>query len=370
MKSTYLIPFLLVALVACNKGGKENNLEALKEQKSKLEAQLVDLEAKIKEVEKASGKKVVKQKTAFVKVEALKPDVFTHFVEVQGKVTSDNNVDITPKMGGEITRLYVKKGFQVKKGQLLATLDVSALSKSKHELQTSLDFANQVYEKQKGLWDQKIGTEIQFLQAKNNKESLEASLATLNQQISHGSVVAPASGVIEEVYPKEGETVSPMMPMFRLVGNGEFKISADVSEAYSSLIDQGNEAEVFFPDSKKTIKTTVKVVGDEISATNRTFNIELYLPKSFPGIKANMIAYVKVKDYEKKNVLSVPVNVVQKSLEGTFVYVSDHKKAIKKMVTTGQTYKGIAEVMGGLHKGDSIVTVGYLDLIEGQPLQF
>jgi len=370
MKSINLIPLLLLALVACTKKSEEHNLDALKQQRTELTKQLSDLETKIKTIEKASGKREVRYKTAFVQVQSLQPEVFKHYIEVQGRVTSDQNLTITPKTAGEITKLYVHKGSTVKKGQILASLDVETLIKSRNELKTGLDFATQVYEKQKALWDQKVGTEIQYLQAKNNKEGLESKLATLNQQISYGNVVAPSNGVIEEVYPREGEGVSPGMPMFRLVGNGDFKIIADVSEAYSSKISVGNEAEVFFPDMNKTLKTTVKVVGDEINAVNRSFYVELYLPNTFPGIKGNMIAYVKVKDYEKKNSLAIPVGVVQKSTEGTYVFVSKGSKAAKKTVTTGQTYKGISEVLSGLTKGDSVVTAGYLDLIEGQPLKF
>lgn len=369
MKSSNLIPFLLLVLVACGKKNEENNLEGLKKQRLELQAQLDDLEKKIKTEEKKVGKKEVTYKTAFVEVTSVQPEIFKHYLEVQGRITSDKNVTIMPKTGGEITRVYVHKGQEVKKGQTLATIDVATLIKSKEELKTALDFANQVYEKQKGLWDQKVGTEIQYLQAKNNKESLESKLATLNQQIANGTVSAPSNGVIDEVHAREGESASPMAPMFRLVGNSEFKITADVSEAYASKVSVGDEAEVFFPDLNSTIKTKVNVVGDEISATNRTFNVELLLPASFKA-KGNMIAYVKIKDYEKKNSLSVPVGVVQKSTEGTFVYVSKNSKAIKKNVKTGMTYKGISEVVSGLAKGDSVVTAGYLDLIDGQPLKF
>ncbi len=371
MRSISFTALVLVGLAACtHKPNNEEKLASLKEQKTGLEKQLEDLTVQIKALEKASGKAKVEQKTAFVQVEPVNPGTFQHYIEVQGKVTSDNNLNINPKTSGEITKLYVHKGQQVKKGQLLASLDVSALSKSREELKTALEFATQVYDKQKGLWDQKIGTEIQYLQAKNNKEGTERRLATLNEQIAYGSVTAPISGVIEEVFPKEGESANPMSPMFRLVGSGDFKISADVSEAYSSKLKEGSEAEVFFPDLNKTIKTTVRVVGDEISALNRTFNIELYLPSSLPGTKANMIAYVRVKDYENKNGVAIPVSVVQKSNEGTFVFVANDNKATKRLVKTGQTYKGSAEVLNGLKKGDTLITAGYLDLIEGQPVKF
>jgi len=151
---------------------------------------------------------------------------------------------------------------------------------------------------------------------------------------------------------------------------GDFKISADVSEAYASKIHPGNEAEVFFPDLNKSIETKVKVVGDEISSLNRTFNVELGLPKTYPGIKANTISYVKIKDYEKKNVLVIQISIIQKSMDGTFVYVESSGKAEKRVIKTGATYKGETEVLSGLKSGEKIVTTGYLDVMEGQLVKY
>lgn len=367
MKLQNLLPLLFLSIVAC-KPDSEKELASLKEEKSKIEAQLAEITSKIKALEKSSGKKTVVQRTAFVEVATLSPQSFKHYIEIQGKATTDNNLTISPRMGGHIANIYVKKGSMVKKGKLLASMDVAALLKGKEELKTALDFANNVYEKQKMLWEQKVGTEIQFLQAKNNKESLEKKIATLNEQIAFGQVTAPVAGMVEEVYSREGENAAPGMPMFRLVGKGEFRISADVSEAYAAHIKQGNEAEVFFPDISKNIQTSVKVVGDEINPLNRTFNIELALPKSSSFIKANMIAYVKIKDYEAKDRLQVPVSVVQKSVDGNFVFIEVNGKATKRAVKTGRDFNGQIEILDGLKTGDKLIVTGYLDLIEGQPL--
>ena len=369
MKIAKLFTLLLLAMVACKSGGDEN-VDALKEKKAKLETELAELNTKIKGIEKASGKANVEQKVVFIQSKALAPQTFRHYIEIQGKVTTVNNLTISPRTAGQITRINVKKGQNVNKGAVLASIDVSAMTKGKDELKTALNFATDLYEKQQKLWDQKIGTEMQYLQAKNNKESIESKIATLNEQLAFGTVTAPVSGVIEEVYPVEGENTAPGMPMFRLIGKGDFKISADISEAYASKVDEGNEAEVFFPDLNKSVSTNVKVVGDEISSLNRTFNIELALPKAYNGIKANTITYVKIKDYEKKGTLVIPISIIQKSLEGTFVYVDNGGKAEKKLIKTGQTYNGETEVLSGLKAGDKIVTTGYLDLMEGQPVKY
>lgn len=369
MKALHLIPFLLIAIVSC-KPNEEKELTSLKEEKIKVELQLVDMTAKIKALEKKIGKTTaVVQKAAFVQSTPLASSVFQHFIEIQGKITTDQNLTISPKIAGEILKIHVVKGQSVSKGMLLANIDVASMLKAKEELQTGLAFAKQVFDKQQALWDQKIGTEIQFLQAKNNKESLERKLESLNTQIVMGSVKAPADGTIDEIYPREGENTSPGMPMFRLIGKGNFKISTDVSESYASKIKQGNYAEVVFPDLNKTVKTTVKVVGDEINALNRTFNVELAMPSALGDAKANMITYIKIKDYEKKGALCVPVSVIQKSPEGDFVFVDNNAKATKKIITVGRSSQGQAEVLSGLAVGDKIITTGFMDLTEGQPLK-
>ncbi len=369
MKITKLFTMFLLVLTACN-SGNENDVNALKEKRTKLETELAELNIKIKALDKAAGKTTVQQKVAFVHSQPLTPKTFRHYLEIQGKVTTDNNLTISPRTAGQITRIYVRKGQEVKKGALLASIDVGAMAKGKDELKTALDFATDMFEKQQILWDQKIGTEMQYLQAKNNKESLERKIATLNEQLAFGGIIAPVSGVIEEIYPREGENAAPGMPVFRLVGKGDFKVSADVSEAYASKINEGNDAELFFPDINKTVETKVRVVGDEISPLNRTFNIELALPKAFGGLKANVISYVKIKDYEKKNVLIIPISTIQKSLDGTFVFVENANKAERRLIKTGQTYKGETEVLEGLKPGDKIITTGYLDLMEGQPVKY
>jgi len=357
-------------MVSCRPDG-EKDLAALKEQRNNLETQLAELNSQIKVLEKKTGKNVqVVQKTIFVQTLELKPITFQHFIEVQGSVTTDQNLTVSPKTSGEILQIHVIKGQSVTKGTVLANIEVTSQMKAKEEVLNGLAFATDVYEKQKSLWDQKVGSEIQFLQAKNNKENLEKKLASLNVQIAMGTVKAPANGVIDEIFPKEGENIAPGHPMFRLVGKGDFKIAADVSESYATMIKEGNYAEVLFPDLKQTFKTYVKVAGNEINQLNRTFNVELAMPSVNSNTKANMITYIKIKDYEKKESLSVPISVVQKSQEGDFVYVDSKGKAAKKLVTVGRTSSGQAEILNGLLSGDKVITIGYLDLIEGQPLKY
>lgn len=370
MRKQNLIPFILLAMAAC-KPSSEQELATLKKDKVEIETKLVELSNKIKALEKKTGKTTaVIQKTAFVQFQKVEPVTFKHFIEVQGKITTNQNLTVSPKTQGEILQIHVVKGQAVKKGMLLANIEVVSLQKAKDELQTGLAFATEVFEKQKSLWEQKIGSEIQYLQAKNNKESLEQKLASLNVQIAMGSVKAPADGTIDEIYPKLGELIAPGMPMFRLIGKGDFKITTDISESYASKVKVGNTAEITFPDLKKTVNSYVKVVGDEVNALNRTFNVELAMPSASSYTKANMIAYIKIKDYEKKQAITVPVSVIQKSPEGEFVFVDINGVASKKLISVGQTSQGQAEILKGLAFGDKVITTGFMDLTEGQPLKY
>ena len=295
MRKQNLIPFILLAMAAC-KPSSEEELAALKKDKVKVETKLAELSIKIKTLEKKTGKvTTVIQRTAFVQFQKIEPITFKHFIEVQGKITTSQNLTISPKTQGEILKINVVKGQAVTKGTVLANIEVVSLQKAKDELQTGLAFVTEMYEKQRLLWDQKIGSEIQYLQAKNNKESLEQKLASLNVQIAMGSVKAPINGTIDEIYPKLGELIAPGMPMFRLVGKGDYKITTDISESYASKVKEGNAAEITFPDLKKTVTSYVKVVGDEVNALNRTFNVELAMPNASSFTKANMIAYIKIK---------------------------------------------------------------------------
>jgi RND family efflux transporter MFP subunit len=234
-----------------------------------------------------------------------------------------------------------------------------------------------VYEKQKRLWDQKIGTEIQYLTAKNNKESLERRLATLRQQKDQYTIKAPISGVIDEFNPKVGEAVSPgtPVPVARIVNTASMKIVAEISEANAGKVNRGDEALVFLPDLNKEFPAKVTVVSQAINAMSRSFPVELTLKGAGNvALRPNMIAVVKVKDYVKPQALVVPVNVVQKDESGDFVYVATQEGGQnivrKKKVTTGLTYGGKAEVTGGLAVNDRIITAGYQNLNEGQPVTF
>jgi RND family efflux transporter MFP subunit len=376
MKKSLSILSLAVAIsfTACNKegGNKEEQLAKLKNEQADLQTKI----AKMEEELKAEGKGgVIEQKAVPVSVVALKPENFKHFLEVQGKVDFEQNVMVSAKVPGVLTSVRVNRGDRVSKGQILATIDASILDQSIMELKSSLDLAKTVYQKQKNLWDQKIGTEIQFLTAKNNKESLENKLATLQQQRDQYNIKAPISGTVDEVNPKSGEAVAPGVGIIRVVNPSGTKIVAEISESYASKIRKGDAAMVFFPDLNKEIPAMVRVVGTAINTTSRAFTIELSLKNTGDvNLNPNMIAVVKINDYSKENAIVVPVNVIQKDETSNFVYVASQEGkgevARRKKITTGLVYKDKAEVVQGVSANDKVITAGYQDLNEGQPITF
>jgi RND family efflux transporter MFP subunit len=365
---------LAVTFTACNKGGgnKEEQLAKLKNEQADLQTKIAKLEEELK----AEGKGgVIEQKAVPVSVAAIKPELFKHYLEVQGKVDFEQNVMVSAKVPGVLTSVRVQRGDRVSKGQILATIDASILDQSITELKSSLDLARTVFQKQKNLWDQKIGTEIQFLTAKNNKESLENKLATLQQQRDQYNIKAPISGTVDEVNPKSGEAVAPGVGIIRVVNPSGTKIVAEVSESYASKIRKGDNAVVFFPDLNKEMPATVRVLSSAINPASRSFIIELGLKNAADlNLNPNMIAVVKINDYSKENAIVVPVNVIQKDETSSFVYVANKEGkgevARRKKITTGMIYKDKAEVVQGVSANDKIITAGYQDLNEGQPITF
>ena len=367
-KYTYLSIGLALLMASC--GGnpdKKAQLEALKKQQSTLTEEIQKLEAEVKLTDTSA---VANTKSIIVGFTELKKESFTHYLQVQGKIDSDKNISVSSQVGGLVDNVFVVKGQQVAKGTLLAKTDGSQILKGIQEVDKSLEFANELFDKQKRLWDQKIGTEVQYLQAKNQKESLERKKSTLQEQYAKTSIHAPFTGVIDEVFTREGQMLSPGMPAFRLVNSTELKLIAQVSESYVSNVKVGQDAIIVFPDLNKTINTKITVVGDIIDPVNRTFQVDLALKQDKNMLKANMISYVKIKDYTNPSVIVIPVNLIQRSNDKSYVYVAENGKSAKRFVTLGRHYESTVEVLDGLHEGDKLITIGYQDLVDGQSIKF
>ncbi|MCX2742008.1 efflux RND transporter periplasmic adaptor subunit [Pontibacter anaerobius] len=363
----------ILTLASCGgENDKQAQLEDLKEQQAQLQEQIAELEAELK----TEGQTVAaKQKTVPVSVTTIAQDTFRHYLEVQGRVDFTQNVMVSAKVPGVLTSVRVERGDRVSKGQTMATIDAQVLEQNIAEVKTRLDLARIAYEKQQNLWDQKIGTEMQYLTAKNNMEALERSLATLQQQRDQYNIKAPITGVVDEVVPNAGEAVAPGVGIIRVVNLQDGKIVAEVSEAYQAKIGKGDQAVVYFPDLKKEVQTTVEVVSSFIDPTSRTFTVELRLKNGKDiTLRPNMVAVVRIQDYKNEGVVTLPVNLVQKDEKSSYVYVARKKGnayvATRQEIETGMNYGGNVEVLSGLSAEDKVITAGYQSVNEGQPVVF
>jgi RND family efflux transporter MFP subunit len=366
---------ILSALTAC---GGDKGIDAQKAKLEKLKASQAEIADQIKSLEQeiASSGDTIKtnKKMKDVLVMELNPTAFSHSIDVQGRVEGDENVTLNAKMAGTVTKVNVTAGSHVSAGQVMAEIESQILQAQLADLKTSYSLAKDVYNKQKSLWDQKIGTEMQYLQAKNNKESLEQKINQLNETLEMYKIKAPFSGTVDEVTMKVGQTVAPgAQAAIRVVNLAKLKVRADLAESYAASIHIGDKVNLIFPDINKQTVSSVTYSGKVINPMTRTFTVEINLPGD-EDYRPNMVVQVGIVDYIKKNVIVVPVNTIQ-SIEGKdFVYVAvtenGMQKAVKKEVKVGAIYNGSAEILNGLETGEKIITTGYSNLNDGELIRF
>ncbi|QKZ11689.1 efflux RND transporter periplasmic adaptor subunit [Spirosoma sp. KUDC1026] len=379
MKTYYAVILITSLLISCSsekkesKGdlqGKQAELAELKTQQSELTKKIKELES---EVARLDPKKATESRVKDVTVSPISATTFKHFVELQGTIDAKNNVQVSPKSGGVVTAVYVKEGDNVRAGQAIAKVDDQLLRESQAELKTQLSLANTVFEKQAALWKQQIGTEIQYLQAKNNKEALERRLSTLNAQIGQSVVTAPISGVVDQVTVKIGQSAAPGMSLVRVVNLSQLKVVAKVADTYSGSVQKGAPIVVRLPDLNRNLNSTISFVSTTVDPLSRTFTIEAPLPAD-NSLKPNMLAQVKINDQTQANAIVINQNLIQSTENGQLVYVAEteggKKIAKARTVKTGPSYGGQIAIMSGLKAGDQLVTTGYQDLVDGQPISF
>jgi RND family efflux transporter MFP subunit len=376
---------LVIMSLACGGGSnpieaKKASLEKLKKQALALNGQIASLE---KELEQAGAKD--QAKAVLVSIAPIIQQDFNHFIELQGKVESESVSYITPRAGGgQVKALYVKRGDRVRKGQLILQLDNSMVKQSAAAAAQNIEtikaqaaLAKSVYEKQKNLWEQNIGSEIQLMTAKTNADAsasqLKAAteqLGMVNQQLSYTSVYSDVDGVAEEVNVKVGDLFGGP-GQIKIVNTDKLKLTSQIPENYAGKVKVGTEATLVFPDINKTIETKLGVVGAVIDPLSRSFYVESKLPidKDF---RANQLVQVKIKDYTKTNAIIIPINLIQNDEKGKFIYVaaSENGKLIarKRAVTIGEFYANNIEILSGLAAGEQMVTEGYQSLYDGQNL--
>jgi len=359
---------MALAMVACS-GNKQNQLNKLKKKQEKLTQQIQMLEAELSQQVDSSATSQPKM----ISVMEVQPSPFNHYIEVQGKLDGDENVGVAAQALGKIVEIYVRQGQNVSKGQILAKLDDAVLQQQLKQMETNLQMVTELYEKQKKLWEQNVGSEVQYLQAKTNKESLEKSVAALKDQIKMMTITSPVNGTVEDLSIRIGQVVSPGVPLIRVVNFSKLKVVADVSETYSNKVNPGDRAKVYFPDLQTEIETKISFVSRYINPVNRTFTVEASVEKPVPGLKANMVAVLKINDYSNPKALVLSSNLINKDQKGNYVYIvttNSSPKAKKVYVQTGVSYNGMIEITGGIEPGSKVITAGYQNLREGDPVQY
>jgi membrane fusion protein (multidrug efflux system) len=361
----YTVLLTLVFLVAaCEQPtDKKAELEKLKKEQAELSTKIAGLE---KEVAAAGGDSTVRTKD--VDVQELQPQLFNHYVQTQGHVEAEDNIMVSAQAMGVVTQVYVKEGQSVSKGQALAQIDNSLIQRNIEGMKSQLELATSVYERQKNLWDQKIGTEVQFLQAKTSKESLEKQLAGLQEQNDMMRIKSPINGTVDQVNVKIGENISPGQPAARVVNTSDLKIVAAISESFITNVKKGDKVEVTIPELKKDIKGTVTFVGKTIDLMSRSFAVEVKLP-SHENLRPNMSAVIKIIYRTEQAAIVVPVNLVQDVKGEKIVYIAEaagkNVVARKKVVEVLGVFNNGAQV-NGLKTGDKVITVGYQSLNDGE----
>ncbi len=371
MKKTILLIILGgLLLTACGPRDKQSQLQRLERQRDALNKKIEQLKTELAQSGRTQPR--VREQLMYVSVRDVKPEVFQHFIKVQGTVESDNNIMIPSQASGIVEKIHVDEGDQVTKGQLLAELDGAIYESNIAEVENALDLANTIYERRKRLWDKNIGSEIEFLQAKNNKENLEKRLETLQEQYLLTKITSPISGNVDDILIKEGEMAAAGRGAIRIVQLSKLRVSASLSENYISRVNTNDIARVELPVLGIEFEHSIGSVSQVIDPDNRTFEIEIEVPKEQKKIKPNMLAVVTINDYKNPQAIVVPQNTIQKTGSEQFLFVVSEENgqwiAKKRVVRVGESYDNRTEITEGLAEGDSIITLGFQNLADGQPV--
>lgn len=358
MKKIILIS-AVVFLASCGgkPSGKKSELDALKKQRTELNAKIEKLES---EVGIAAAANDVKD----VNVLEVTESSFQNYLEVQGKIDAEENVQVNPEAPGVVTAVFANIGQNVVKGQVLAQIDDQVLRQNILELQTQLELATTLFERQKNLWNQKIGTEVQYLSSKTQKDAVERRIATLKSQLSMYKIKSPISGSIDAMDLRVGQAVMPGMSGIRVVNANKLTAKAQIAESYASRVNQGDKVQVILPDVPDTVSTKISFAAKTIDPISRSFNVEIKLPSN-RNYRPNMLAVLKIIDYQNSKALVIPVNAIQKAEVGDYVFISENGKAKRVNIQTGKISEGRAEIVSGIKAGDKVIVTGMDGLSPG-----
>lgn len=358
---------LIITLAACgatntdSKKAKEKQLVEYRDQRSELDKKIKKLEMELvgdKEVEITN-----------VIVEQVVTDEFVHMVEVTGNVEAEEDVDIAPESSGNIISIDVVEGQWVKKGTVLGRLNTEAIEHNIEDLKIQYDLAKTIYEKQKNLWDQNIGSEVEYLQAKSNKESMERKIEAMTAQLRFSVITSPVSGVVDRIYQDVGEMAGPQKAFAKVVNISKVRVYADVSERYLNSVNAGDEVEIEFPAIAKKVKARIYRKSNIINPDNRTFRMRINLSNNDGAIKPNLVSIIHFRDYYNPEAIVVPSILIKNDFNGKYLYVaisnSDIWKAEKNYVETGISDNNYTTLKSGLSPGDLLIVKGADQIANG-----
>ena len=385
MKKIYSILLLSILLASCGEQKKNSvekvlesdNLETIRKKRGELVNEQDAINEKIKLLDEKIATLDTVQHVPLITTITAKTEEFKHILELQGNVTTKDLLVITPEYNGILTNVYVKEGQQVSKGQTLAKIDDGGLSQQLAQLKIQADLAKTTYERQKRLWDQNIGSEIQYLQAKSTYESQQEAVNQMQQQIAKTVVKAPFSGTIDDVITEQGSVVAAgASPLMRIVNLNNMYIETEVPERYVTDVVKNKDVVVELPVLNKKIDTKIRQAGDVINPANRTFKVEIEVPNKDKSIKPNLTAKLKINDYTNKEAILIPQSVISENAEGEqYVYVVTNKNekgignAKRVIIETGKTQGDVIEILNGLETGAEIIKEGARSVRDGQSVE-
>ncbi|WP_366186209.1 efflux RND transporter periplasmic adaptor subunit [Flavobacterium ovatum] len=381
MKKTILLTVFSIVLLSCG-GDKKNsteaiiesgNLEQLRLKRTEIVKSADELSKELKKIDDAISLVDENHKETLITTITAKDTVFRHYLELQAEVQTKENLIVNAQLGGILEQLSVKEGQRVSKGQTLGRVDDGGLTQQLSQLEIQATLAKTTFERQKNLWDQKIGSEIQFLQAKSTYEGQNKAVQQLKKQIAKTVIQAPFSGVIDEIISEKGTVVGPGTPILRIINLGNMYLEADVPEKHINTIKRGTEVIVNFPMLNETIKTNITLVNNNINPANRSFKVQVQVPNKSGLIKPNLSSKLNINDYSNKSVVTVPMSIISENSEGEqYLYIveksgeKNQTRAKKVIIKTGKSQGDYIEILEGISDGDLIIKEGARSVKDGQ----
>ena len=383
MKKIYSFALITLLFVSCGEKKNQtldevlatNNIKKLQSKKAELDIKQQELSSEIKKINDKLDDLNEDKNTPLITTFKVQEQVFKHFIELQGNVQTKQNLLVYPEMPGILKNVFVKEGQKVSKGQILASIDDGGMSEQVAQLETNAQLAKTTYERQKRLWDQKIGSEIQFLQTKTAYESQKSAVNQLKKQLGKSTIRAPFSGIIDEVFKERGTVIAPGQgsEIFRIVNLSNMYIETEVPETYIGSISKNKTVEVSFPILGETLNSKIRQVGNFINPSNRSFKIEIGVPNLKGTIKPNLTARLKLNDYTNENAILIPQSIISENAKGEqFIYIVKDKKANNEAVAerliieTGKTQGDFIEITKNLSADSEIIMEGARSVNNGQ----